>query len=583
MQEDINKTKEEKITGGEALIRCLKAEGADIVFGYPGGTIMPVYDNLYAHREEIRHILTRHEQGAIHAAEGFARATGKTGVVVCTSGPGATNLVTGIADARIDSTPLVVIAGQVSTTVLGNDAFQETDFIDVTNPISKWGILVKHASEIPDIIARAFFIANSGRPGPVVIDLPRNVQLELMDWKGYEKCDFIRTYIDRPKLKTEEIRIAAGLLNEARRPLILAGNGVSVARAERLLGEVAEKGDFPVATTMLGLSAMPSGHRLNKGMLGMHGNIGPNVATNRADVILAVGIRFDDRVVGSVKDYAPLAKIIHIDIDASEMGRTINPYLTIHADAADALKELLPLIEEKNRPEWLEFFSRCEKTEYEKVIKKQIAPPQGSLMTMAEVVNKVSEAFNADAILVTDVGQNQMTAVRYFRFSSPHSVITSGGLGTMGFGLPASIGAKIGCPQREVCLFCGDGGFQMTMQELGTIMEEGVAVKIVILNNNFLGNVRQWQQLFFGARYSQTPLLNPDFQKIAAAYGIKGEDVEKREELDEAIKRLKDSATPYLLNINIDPYDMVFPMIYPGEAIDNIKLNETETLDVLQL
>lgn len=574
---------EEKITGGDALMRCLIEEGADIVFGYPGGAIMPVYDSLYAYKDRINHILSRHEQGAIHAAEGYARATGKTGVVIGTSGPGATNLVTGIADARIDSTPLVVIAGQVATTVLGSDAFQETDFIDVTNPISKWGILVKHAHELPDIMARAFFIANSGRPGPVVIDLPRNVQLELMEWKGYNKCDFIRTYIDRPKVNMEDIRKAAQLINSSRRPLILAGNGVTVAGAERLLGEVAEKGDIPVATTMLGLSSIPSGHRLNKGMLGMHGNIGPNVGTNRADVILAVGLRFDDRVVGSVKDYAPHARIIHIDIDASEMGRTINPFLTIHADAADALRELLPLIDTKRHPEWLDFFSRCEKTEHDKVIAGQLAPPAGSPMTMAEVVRKVSDAFKADAIMVTDVGQNQMTAVRYFQFSSPRSVITSGGLGTMGFGIPAAIGAKIGRPERNVCLFCGDGGFQMTIQELGTIMEYGVAVKIVILNNNFLGNVRQWQQLFFGARYSQTPMLNPDFIRIASAYCIKGEDVTKREELHEAIERMVNSKEAYILNVNIDPYDMVFPMIYPGDPIDEIKLSETDTLDVLQL
>ena len=564
-------------------MKCLQEEGVDLVFGYPGGTIMPVYDNLYGYRDAINHILTRHEQGAIHSAEGYARVTGKTGVVIATSGPGATNLVTGIADARMDSTPLVVISGQVSTTVLGNDAFQETDFIDITNPISKWGILVKDPQEIPDVVAKAFFIANSGRPGPVIIDLPRDVQVSLMEWKGYKKCNFIRTYMHRPIPDIDQIKYVADLINKAERPLILAGRGVQVAMAERVLGEIAEKGDIPVATTLLGLSVLPSSHPLNKGMLGMHGNIGPNIGTNRADVILAVGMRFDDRVVGKVSSYAPGAKIIHIDIDASEMGRTVNPHFTVHADARDALEELLPLLEEKTHKDWIDFFSRCEKVEYDKVISSQLTPVPHSKLTMAEVIRKVSDSVNADAVLVTDVGQNQMSSVRYFRFSSPRSVITSGGLGTMGFGIPAAIGAKIGCPQRPVCLFCGDGGFQMTLQELGTIMEYNVAVKIIILNNNFLGNVRQWQQLFFGKRYSQTPLLNPDFISIAKAYGIQGEDVSDREELQGAVERMVSYPGPYVLNVNIDPENNVFPMIFPGSSIDEIMLNETEKLDVLQL
>ena len=573
----------EMITGGEALMKCLLQEGIDTVFGYPGGTIMPVYDKLYDYSDRLRHILTRHEQGAIHAAEGYARATGRTGVVIATSGPGATNLVTGIADARIDSTPLVIIAGQVGTNVLGTDAFQETDFIDVTNPISKWGVMARSAAELPDLIAKAFFIANTGRPGPVVIDLPRNVQVELMEWKGYEKCSFIRTYVERPQILINEIEQAALLINSAQRPLILAGRGIAVAHAERLLCELAEKADIPVATTIHGLSAIPSEHPLNMGMLGMHGNIGPNVGTNRADVILAVGMRFDDRVVGAVKNYAPIAKIVHIDIDASEMGRTINPYLTIHADAYDALKNLLPLVKPNSHKDWIEFFTKCENIENKEVISKQLNPAENSPMTMAEVVRKTSNAFLSDAILVTDVGQNQMSAVRYFRFKNPRSIITSGGLGTMGFGIPAAIGAKIGCPQRSVCLFCGDGGFQMTVQELGTIMEYKIPVKIVILNNNFLGNVRQWQKLFFNSRYSQTPLLNPDFAMIAKAYGIKAEDVESRDQLDDAIKKMVDSPDPYILNVNVDPEDMVFPMICPGHAIDDIMLNEKERLDILQL
>ncbi|MCH5234564.1 MAG: biosynthetic-type acetolactate synthase large subunit [Muribaculaceae bacterium] len=574
---------EEKITGGEALMRCLECQGVDLVFGYPGGTIMPAYDKLYLHQDKIKHILSRHEQGAIHAAEGFARATGKTGVVIATSGPGATNLVTGIADARMDSTPLVIIAGQVGTNVLGNDAFQETDFIDITNPISKWGILVKKAEDIPDIVAKAFFIANSGRPGPVVIDLPRDVQVSLMEWKGFKKCNFIRTYVHRPRFELTEIEQVADLLNKAERPLILAGRGVIVSKAERILGEIAEKADIPVATTLLGLSVLPSKHPLNKGLLGMHGNIGPNIATNRADVILAVGMRFDDRVVGKVSAYAPNAKIIHIDIDASEMGRTINPYLTVHADAKDALTPLLPLLHQRNHKDWLDLFSKCERLEHEKVIAGQLKPSPRSPMTMAEVIRTVSDAMNADTILVTDVGQNQMSSVRYFQFSSPRSVITSGGLGTMGFGIPAAIGAKIGCPDRPVCLFCGDGGFQMTIQELGTIMEYKIGVKIIILNNNFLGNVRQWQELFFGKRYSQTPLLNPDFIGIAKAYGISGEDVNNRENLKEAVERMVKSSGPYILNVNIDPENNIFPMIYPGEAIDEIRLSESEKLNVLEL
>ena len=573
----------EIITGGEALMRCLQCEGVDIVFGYPGGTIMPVYDKLYDYSDRIKHILSRHEQGAIHAAEGFSRATGKTGVVIATSGPGATNLVTGIADARIDSTPLVVIAGQVGTEVLGNDAFQETDFIDVTNPISKWGIMVRRAQDLPEILARAFFIANSGRPGPVVVDLPRNVQVEKMEWKGYERCKFIRTYVARPEINESAIRQAAMMINGASRPLILAGRGVLVADASPLIMELAEKADIPVATTMLGLSVLPSDHPLNKGMLGMHGNIGPNVATNRADVILAVGMRFDDRVVGKAKDYAPKAQIIHIDIDASEIGRTVNPFLTVHGDAADALKALLPLVKENSHKEWIELFSKCERIEDEKVISRQLHPDAGSLLRMGEVVRKVSDHAGADSILVTDVGQNQMMSVRYFRYSKPRSVITSGGLGTMGYGIPAAIGAKIGCNDRNVCLFCGDGGFQMTCQELGTIMEYKVGVKIIILNNNFLGNVRQWQHLFFGGRYSQTPLLNPDFIRLASAYGIKGEDVATREELPAALERTFASDEPYVLNVNIAPLDNVFPMIAPGAPIDDIMLDETERLDVSQI
>lgn len=573
----------EIITGGKALMRCLLDEGVDRIFGYPGGSIMPVYDDLYDYKDRLLHILTRHEQGAIHAAQGYARATGKTGVVVATSGPGAMNLLTGIADAHMDSTPLVVITGQVGTGVLGTDAFQETDMIDVTNPISKWGIQVRSAEEIPDILARAFFIANSGRPGPVVIDFPKNVQLEKMEWTGYKKCNFIRTYNARPEINSYSVSKVAALLNESKRPLILAGHGVTIAGAERLLGELAEKADIPVATTLHGLSVLPSSHRLNKGMLGMHGNLGPNIATNRADVILAIGMRFDDRVVGRVKDYAPSAKIIHIDIDASEINRIIPTEINLHADAYDALRELLPLVNEADHTEWLSLFSKLEKIEQEKVMNFQLNRGANETLSMGEVVDAVSTTFNDDAILVTDVGQNQMFAARYFRFTSPRSVISSGGLGTMGFGLPAAIGAKMGRPHRPVVLFCGDGGFQMTVQELGTIMEYGTGVKMVILNNNFLGNVRQWQELFFNKRFSQTPLLNPDFIALAKAYGIEGEDVVERSQLKDALKRMSLDDRPYLLNVKIAPEDMVFPMIPLGAAVDEIMLNPNERLDTLNL
>lgn len=573
----------EIITGSEALMRGLSMEKVDNIFGYPGGTIMPVYDALFDREDQITHILMRHEQGAIHAAEGYARATGKTGVVIVTSGPGASNVITGIADAYMDSTPLVVIAGQVSTDVLGSDAFQETDFIDVTNPLSKWGIQVRNAEEIPDILARAFFIANSGRPGPVVIDLPRNAQVGKMEWTGYEKCNFIRTYMSNPTIDEEQVKEAAELLNNAKRPLILAGRGVAVSQAEDLLKDLAEKAEIPVATTLLGLSVLPTNHPLNKGMLGMHGNIGPNIATNRADVILGVGLRFDDRVTGNVARYAPNAKIIHIDIDQSELNRRIKPYISILGDASQALRYLLPLVENKKQTGWGQLFEKCDNIEKEKVINGVINPDKDSPMHMPEVVKKVSDKAGDNAILVTDVGQNQMSSVRYFEVVSPRSVITSGGLGTMGFGIPAAIGAKIGSPERNVCLFCGDGGFQMTSQELGTIMQYGVNVKIVILNNNFLGNVRQWQELFFNKRYSQTPMLNPDFKLISNAYGIEAEDVKNREELDGAIERMMKSEKAFILNVNIDPYEMVFPMVAPGAPIDDIMLNKTEKLDIESL
>lgn len=563
-----------KINGAEALIRSLINEGVDTVFGYPGGAIIPVYDKLYDYTSQLKHILVRHEQGATHAAQGYARATGRTGVVIVTSGPAATNVITGLSDALMDSTPLVVITGQVSSSLLGSDAFQETDVVGIVHPITKWAVQIRRAEDIPAAVARAFYIANNGRPGPVVLDIAKDAQVGLLDFKP-ATCDFIRSYIPVPTINNADIIEAARLLNYAERPMILSGHGVMISSAEEQLQMLAEKADIPVATTLLGLSTMPSDHPLYKGMLGMHGNIGPNYNTNRADVILAIGMRFDDRVTGRLESYAPNAKIIHVDIDSSEFNKNVKATLTIHADARQALDALLPHINQTRRTEWLDSFVPCEEIETEKVINPELYPGEG-LMKMGEVVNLVSRAFEDKAIGVTDVGQNQMFGSRYFRFTQPRSFLSSGGLGTMGFGLPAAIGAKMGCPEREVVLFVGDGGFQMTIQELGTILEYGTAVKIVLLNNNFLGNVRQWQQLFFNGRFSQTPMVNPDFVAICEAYGIKAENVDDRSQLSDAIDRMVKSKSAYLLNVNIDPTDMIFPMIPLGAAVDEMLVNPNE-------
>ena len=522
----------------------------------------------------MKHILVRHEQGATHAAQGYARATGRTGVVIVTSGPAATNVITGLSDALMDSTPLVVITGQVSSSLLGSDAFQETDVVGIVHPITKWAVQIRRAEDIPAAVARAFYIANNGRPGPVVLDIAKDAQVGLLDFKP-ATCDFIRSYIPVPTINNADIIEAARLLNYAERPMILSGHGVMISSAEEQLQMLAEKADIPVATTLLGLSTMPSDHPLYKGMLGMHGNIGPNYNTNRADVILAIGMRFDDRVTGRLESYAPNAKIIHIDIDSSEFNKNVKATLTIHADARQALDALLPHINQTRRTEWLDSFVPCEEIETEKVINPELYPGEG-LMKMGEVVNLVSRAFEDKAIGVTDVGQNQMFGSRYFRFTQPRSFLSSGGLGTMGFGLPAAIGAKMGCPEREVVLFVGDGGFQMTIQELGTILEYGTAVKIVLLNNNFLGNVRQWQQLFFNGRFSQTPMVNPDFVAICEAYGIKAENVDDRSQLSDAIDRMVKSKSAYLLNVNIDPTDMIFPMIPLGAVVDEMLVNPNE-------
>lgn len=563
-----------KITGAEALIKSLIAEGVDTVFGYPGGAIIPVYDKLYDYTDRLNHILVRHEQGATHAAQGYARVTGRPGVVIVTSGPAATNVITGLSDSLMDSTPLVVITGQVASKFLGSDAFQETDVVGVTQPITKWSYQVRSAEEIPWAVARAFYIARSGRPGPVVIDLAKDAQVQSLEWK-HQKCEFIRSYIPYPEIKQKDVERVAELINASQRPMILSGHGVMISNAEPQLAQLAEKAEIPVAATLLGLSTMPSAHPLFKGMLGMHGNIEPNVNTNRADLLIAIGMRFDDRVTGNVDTYAPQAKIVHIDIDSSEFDKNIKATATIHGDAREVLERLIPLVKSTRHTEWIESFERPAKVEFEKVVKREVFPTEGG-MTMGEVVNKVSVATGDRAVLVTDVGQNQMFSARYFRYTEPRSILTSGGLGTMGFGLPASIGAKIGAPERTVCFFSGDGGLQMTIQELGTIMQYGVDVKIILLNNNFLGNVRQWQSLFFNNRFSQTPLVNPDFVAVANAYGIAAENVETRADLDDAVKRMLAHKGAYLLNVNIDETDMVFPMTPAGGNVDHIMLNANE-------
>lgn len=564
----------EKITGAEALIKSLIAEGVDRVFGYPGGAIIPVYDKLYDYTNELKHILVRHEQGATHAAQGYARVSGRTGVVIVTSGPAATNVITGLSDALMDSTPMVVITGQVASSFLGSDAFQETDVVGITQPITKWAYQIRRSEDIPWAVARAFYIANSGRPGPVVLDLAKDAQVGMLEW-SHKKCDFIRSYIPYPEINQDDVQTVADLINAAERPMILSGHGVMISEAENELAALAEKADIPVAATLLGLSTMPSDHPLYKGMLGMHGNIGPNVNTNRCDLLVAIGMRFDDRVTGDTSKYARQAKIVHIDIDSSEFDKNIKTTATIHGDAKEVLAKLLPLVKEAKHTEWLRSFDECDAVEMEKVIKREVFPTSGP-MYMGEVAHKVSKATGDKAVLITDVGQNQMFSSRYFRYTLPKSVITSGGLGTMGFGLPAAIGAKMGAPERTVCFFTGDGGLQMTIQELGTILEYGVAVKIILLNNNFLGNVRQWQELFFRSRFSQTPMVNPDFVQIAQAYGIASENVETREQLDGAIERMLAHDGAYLLNVNIDPTDMIFPMTPAGAAVDDIMLSPTE-------
>ncbi|MBD5185245.1 MAG: biosynthetic-type acetolactate synthase large subunit [Bacteroidales bacterium] len=565
-----------KIKGSEALMHGLIAEGVDRVFGYPGGTIMPVYDTLYDFSDRITHVLVRHEQGAIHAAQGYARVSGRTGVVIVTSGPGATNVLTGLGDSLMDSTPIVVITGQVGANWLGSDAFQETDIVCVAKPLTKWAYQVRTADEIPSALARAFYIASTGRPGPVVIDITKDAQQGLTD-VPYTPCRYIRSYNPDPEVSEADLLNVANLINASKAPMILAGQGITISGAEDELRRLAEKADIPVACTLLGRAAISTDHPLNKGMLGMHGHLGPNVNTNKADLLIALGMRFDDRVTGDLDTYARQAKVIHVDIDPSELNKNVAATAAIHGDARKVLSALLPLVRETRRPEWLATFDAHARVEAEQVMERELHPtdPAGPML-MGEVAVKLAEAFDDNTVLVTDVGQNQMMGARYFSFTRPRSIITSGGLGTMGFGFPAAIGAKMGAPERTVFYFGGDGGFQMTMQELGTIMQYGTDVKIIILNNNFLGNVRQWQALFFGGRFSQTPMVNPDFVAIAGAYGIKAENVERRDQLDGAISRMKAHKGAYLLNINIDETDMVFPMTPAGGSVDDILLNPTE-------
>lgn len=551
-------------------MRSLEHEGVDVLFGYPGGAIMPTYDALYDHKKTLHHILVRHEQAAVHAAQGYARVSGKVGCAIVTSGPGAMNTITGVADAMIDSTPMVVICGQVGAAMLGTDAFQEVDVVGVTQPITKWNFQIRRAEDIPWAVARAFFIAKSGRPGPVVLDFAKNAQTAMIEYAP-QKVDFIRSYNPYPQPEEGAIEKAAQMINDSVKPLMLVGQGVELAGANRELLALCEKAQIPFGSTILGLSAAPSDHPLNMGMLGMHGNLAPNVMTNQCDLLIAVGMRFDDRVTGNLKTYAKQAKIIHFEIDPSELGKNVKPTLSVLGNCKQTLPAVTKLVEKTTHKAWVDGFKPYEEKEYTKVIEAALNPKEGPLL-MGEVVRKVSEAAKNKAILVTDVGQNQMFGCRYFKFTKPRSVVTSGGCGTMGFGIPAAMGACYGAPGRTVCMFCGDGGFQMTIQELGTIMENQIPVKMILLNNNFLGNVRQWQYMFFNKRYSFTPMLNPDYEKIAAGYNIPCRTVIDRKDLDAAIREMLKTKGPYLLQCAVKEEDNVLPMTPPGANVDEMML-----------
>lgn len=574
VKEKISKTEkvetDTRISGADALLQSLIIEGVDTVFGYPGGAIMPLYDKILDYEDKIKHILVRHEQGAAHAAQAYGMVAGKPGVCFSTSGPGATNLITGVANAFLDSVPTIFITAQVVSHLIGTDAFQETDIIGISMPVTKWNCQVKNAEDIPKAISKAFYIAKSGRPGPVLIDITKDAQVEKLDFK-YSKCDYLRSYNPRLPIKTKALESAAIMINHAERPLILAGHGILLSGAEKELKEFAEKTGIPVAATLLGLSAFPSDHRLFAGMLGMHGNYAPNVLTNQADLIIAIGMRFDDRVTGNLKKYAKQASIIHIEIDNAEINKNVTVDIEIHNDAKEALTHLIPLVKEDSHEKWIREFRILDIDENEKVIKNETHPENGEIK-MGEVVQLVSDITKGDAIIVTDVGQHQMYSARYYKFTNPNSFVTSGGMGTMGFGLPAGLGAKLGRPDKQVITFMGDGGFQMTMQELGTIMQYKIPVKMIILNNNFLGMVRQWQQLFFDKRYASTEMENPDFVAISKAFNIPAKKVVKREELKGALIEMIDAAGPYLLEIKVEKKGNVFPMIEPGSSVSDIRL-----------
>ncbi|MCZ6899984.1 MAG: biosynthetic-type acetolactate synthase large subunit [Bacteroidetes bacterium] len=558
------------VTGAEAVILSLIEEGVVDIFGYPGGAIMPVYDALFDYNHRLNHFLVRHEQGATHAAQGYARVSGKVGVCLATSGPGATNLITGIADAKIDSTPLLCITGQVYSHLLGSDAFQETDVIGISMPVTKWNYQITKAEEITEIMAKAFYLARSGRPGPVLIDITKDAQLEKVIF-NYKKCELIRSYIAKPRLDMAKLAEASDLINRARKPYLIFGQGVLLAEAQDIIKAFIEKTGIPAACTLLGLSAISSDHPLNMGMLGMHGNYGPNIKTNQCDLLIAVGMRFDDRVTGDLNNYAKQAKIIHIEIDPTEINKNVKVDLAINADAKEALKALFPLVKPNSYPEWLKDFEEAYQVEKKKVIDHDLYP-QSEELKMGEVIRIISELTNNEAILVSDVGQHQMVANRYYNFSQPRSSVTSGGLGTMGFALPASIGAKLAKPERQVVAVIGDGGFQMTIQEMATIAQYKIPIKIVILNNQYLGMVRQWQQLFFNKRYSSTPMVNPEFTLVAKGFGIASAKVTKREDLVKSIKTMVESPTAFLVEVVVEKEDNIFPMIAPGESVSDIRL-----------
>lgn len=565
----------QSISGSKAVLEALLGEGVDTIFGYPGGAIMPIYDALYDYNDKLKHILVRHEQGGIHAGQGYARSSGKVGVVFATSGPGATNLVTGLADAMIDSTPLVCITGQVFAHLLGTDAFQEVDVINITSPVTKWNYQITDATEIPSVLAKAFYLAKTGRPGPVLIDISKNAQLQLFDYEGYTKCTHIRSYRPKPNIRKEYVQKAAQIINDAKKPFVIFGQGVILGKAENEFKQFIEKGGFPAAWTLLGLSALPTNHPLNVGMLGMHGNYGPNVLTNECDVLIAVGMRFDDRVTGRLDKYAKQAQVIHLDIDPAEIDKNVKTTVPVWGDCKETLPMLTQLLQPKDHAAWVNKFGEYAKKEKEVVIDDELNP-KGDILTMGEVMKVLNELTGGDAIIVTDVGQHQMVASRYAKFNQSKSNITSGGAGTMGFSLPAAIGAKYGAPDRQVVAIIGDGGFQMTLQELGTIMQFNVNVKILILNNEFLGMVRQWQQLFHEKRYSFVDITSPNFVQLAKAYSIEGQSVSQREHLKNALSTMLQHTGAYLLEVMVGKENNVFPMVPQGRGVAEIVLSKEE-------